>query len=203
MRKIVFVVAGLAALMILIAGWYLLRPAGEWVGAVPSVSPAVQERETVATEIPPAPPEPGATPEQPAFSPLPPTPLSDPADRSPLADNLLKKGNTGMEDLRIVFTLFDSYRERFGGIPTGEDNATVVNALTGNNPKRLAFIPRDHSAINDRGELTDRWNTPLFFHIESRDALDIRSAGPDREMYTEDDLVYRSPGLRVNGVEGE
>ena len=88
-----------------------------------------------------------------------------------------------------MLDLLAHFRERFGGVPAGEDNAAVVNALTGNNPARLAFLPPDDPAINARGELTDRWGTPFFFHLLSREAVEIRSAGPDGEMYTGDDLV--------------
>ena len=75
----------------------------------------------------------------------------------------------------------------------GEDNATFVNALTGRNPSRLAFLPRSHAAIDAQGQLLDRWGKPFFFHLLGRDALEIRSAGPDRELYTADDLVKASP----------
>lgn len=117
------------------------------------------------------------------------------ATASRLADKLNAREGSGVEDLRIVFDLFRHYREEYGGFPTGEDNAAIVNALTGNNPQRMAFIPREHPAINAQGEMVDRWQKPLFFHIIGSDAVEIRSAGPDGEMYSPDDLLQRSPGL--------
>ena len=45
---------------------------------------------------------------------------------------------------------------------------------------------------NDDGELVDEWETPYFFHANSRTDMDVRSAGPDQVMYTEDDLVATS-----------
>ena len=101
-----------------------------------------------------------------------------------------------MQDLQVVLDLFAHYREKFGGLPSGEDNAQIVNALTGNNPLRLALIERAHPAINRSGELTDRWGTPFFFHLISRDALEIRSGGADRTLWSDDDLLIQSPSLR-------
>ena len=45
--------------------------------------------------------------------------------------------------------------------------------------------------INPNGELVDSWGTPFFFHQLSSMDLEIRSAGPDRIMWTTDDLVTK------------
>jgi hypothetical protein len=45
--------------------------------------------------------------------------------------------------------------------------------------------------LNDKGELVDRWGTPYFFHQLSRDHMEIRSAGPDKVMWTQDDPIIR------------
>ena len=68
--------------------------------------------------------------------------------------------------------------------------AAITAALTGKNPLNFQFIRRDHPAINARGELCDRWGTPFFFHALSGTRMELRSAGPDRQMYTDDDLVF-------------
>jgi len=138
-------------------------------------------------------------PERSAIQPLPPAPKTDPDDRSPLADKLNARDQAPAQDLAIVFNLFQHYRERFGSFPAGEDNRAFVNALTGNNPRKLAFLDRNNPAINPRGELTDRWGTPFFFHQQSRDEIEIRSAGPDLEMYTADDLRHGSPAAAPSG----
>jgi hypothetical protein len=105
-----------------------------------------------------------------------------------------------MQDVSVVMNLFAQYRKRFQGYPVGEDNATFVNALTGNNPGRLAFIGRDHPAIDAQGRLLDRWGEPFFFHLLGKDELEIRSAGPDRKLYTEDDLLTASPAVQSAGL---
>jgi hypothetical protein len=133
---------------------------------------------------PPTPPA-GAAP-APAASPV----ASE--ERSPLADGLNAPAGTVDEDLRIVATLIEVFRSNFPreGNPTGS-NAEITAALTGRNRLRLALVPPDHPALNARGELCDRWGTPFFFHSESRVQTEIRSAGPDRKHWTEDDVVTK------------
>ena len=138
------------------------------------------------------------SPERSALQPPPVAPTTDPDDRSPLADKLNAQDQAPAKDLAIVYNLFQHYRERFGSFPAGEDNRAFVNALTGANPRKLAFLDRSNPAINARGELTDRWGTPFFFHQQSRDEIEIRSAGPDLEMYTTDDLRHGSPAAATD-----
>ena len=41
------------------------------------------------------------------------------------------------------------------------------------------------------GELVDAWGTPYFFHQISGSEMEIHSAGPDKIMWTSDDLVVK------------
>lgn len=93
-------------------------------------------------------------------------------------------------DLRLIVETLDTFRTNFpqDGNPVGT-NAEITAALTGKNKVRFAFIPPNHPAINRDGELCDRWGTPFFFHAESSTRMEVRSAGPDRKLHTEDDLV--------------
>lgn len=135
----------------------------------------------------PDPPPPPAAPTSPPGSRLPP---SAPEPRSTLADALHAPGRDGPADLRVVLDLLDAFRTNFSrvGNPTGT-NAEITAALSGRNPLRLALLPPDHPAINAAGELCDRWGTPFFFHAESATRMEVRSAGPDRKLWTADDLV--------------
>lgn len=94
-------------------------------------------------------------------------------------------------DLRIVQAVLEAFRTSFPaeGNPTGS-NAEITAALAGANRLRLVLIPRGHPALNADGELCDRWGTPYFFHSESRRRTTIRSAGPDRRMWTGDDVEH-------------
>jgi hypothetical protein len=99
-----------------------------------------------------------------------------------------------MEDNRAVIRVLNAYRERFGGFPAGEENRHIVNALAGNNPKGIAFLDRSTAPLNQQGEMVDRWGSPYFFHFIDREWIEIRSAGPDLEMFTDDDVVAPSHG---------
>ncbi len=81
------------------------------------------------------------------------------------------------------------YGSMFGGNPVGV-NAEITSQLNGHNPKQVYFIqPENGMRINSQGELVDPWGTPYFFHQLSGKEMEIRSAGPDRVMWTADDLV--------------
>jgi hypothetical protein len=95
---------------------------------------------------------------------------------------------TVMENMRAVFR---QYSARFGGNPVG-NNREITAALNGANSKQVVFInPDDGLRINEQGKLIDNWGTPFFFHQLSRTEMEIRSAGPDRKMWTRDDLVLK------------
>ena len=79
----------------------------------------------------------------------------------------------------------------FGGNPVGT-NPEITAQLNGGNLKQINFIQPDAGMrINEKGELVDVWNTPLFFHQISGTETEIHSAGPDKIMWTPDDLVAR------------
>jgi hypothetical protein len=83
------------------------------------------------------------------------------------------------------------YGSRFGGNPVGV-NAEITSQLNGQNPKQVNFIQPDVGMrINSQGELVDPWGTPYFFHQLSGRETEIRSAGPDKIMWTADDLVTK------------
>lgn len=88
--------------------------------------------------------------------------------------------------LQAVEQLLYFYRQGLGENPVGQ-NEDIVAAMLGGNPKRAAYLPVDSPAIKD-GKLLDPWGTPYWFHPVSRDRMEILSAGPDRELFTSDDL---------------
>jgi hypothetical protein len=84
------------------------------------------------------------------------------------------------------------YGEMFGGNPVG-DNQEITSELSGKNPKHINFISTDSGMrVNGDGELVDPWGTPYFFHQLSGADTEIHSAGPDRTMWTSDDIVVHS-----------
>jgi hypothetical protein len=118
------------------------------------------------------------------------TPRVAPPERSTLADALNSPTTDIRADLRLVLDIIETFRSNFPqtGNPVGT-NAEITSALVGRNRLRLSLIPIDHLAINKEGELCDRWGTPFFFHAESATRMEVRSAGPDRTMWSNDDVV--------------
>jgi hypothetical protein len=122
----------------------------------------------------PAPPAAGID----ANAPPPPAPGTVPSPEATAVAN----------DLDAVRRMFGDFRTRMGGNPVGT-NAEIMKALMGNNPAQVRLGPPDGQRVNANGELLDRWGTPYFFHQLSKDNMEIRSAGPDAQLWTADDLV--------------
>lgn len=106
-------------------------------------------------------------------------------------EKLNARNFTVQDDLRLLNDLFFSWQATFphGGNPVGS-NQEIAAAFTGTNKFNLALIPKNHPALNPAGELVDRWGTPYFFHQLSGSRMEIRSAGPDRQLHTNDDAVH-------------
>ncbi len=81
------------------------------------------------------------------------------------------------------------------GTPIGDDK-DLARALTGRNPMHQVFLPPGHPALSPDGHLRDRWGTPYFLHARGNGAFEIRSAGPDKQLFTDDDVVV-NPGPQV------
>ncbi len=81
------------------------------------------------------------------------------------------------------------YGSMFGGNPVGL-NSEITSQLNGQNSRQANFIqPAAGMRINAAGELVDPWGTPYFFHQLSGTRMEIRSAGPDKVLWTADDVV--------------
>jgi hypothetical protein len=94
-------------------------------------------------------------------------------------DAVLQRAERGLSD----------YRQLFHQNPVGS-NAEITSRLLGKNARGTRFLP-DNAQVNSQGELIDRWDQPIFFHQISASVMEIRSAGPDRVMWTQDDEVLR------------
>lgn len=93
---------------------------------------------------------------------------------------------TIVEALDEVQRTLRDYRSSLGENPVGT-NAEITQALLGDNLKQVRLVVPAGSNINGNGEMVDRWGTPYFFHQLSKNHMEIRSAGPDRQMWTADD----------------
>jgi len=141
----------------------------------------------------------------PAISAPPPAAVPDaPEPRLPAEDILKNYGDPKrppQDDLMWMARALDNYSLLVKGdqpLPTGA-NEEIAKALLGKNRAHMKFISEKHSALNSAGQIIDRWGSALFFHSSYSDRLDIRSAGPDKQMWTEDDLHRRYDGTYLKG----
>lgn len=111
-----------------------------------------------------------------------------------LENNPLRDYGQGspVNDLEIIHNTFEIYRtavrNKVRRFPNASSNTALVSELTGNNIEHLQIILPESPYINSTGEIIDRWGTPLSFHFVSDQSIGIRSAGPDKNFFTKDDL---------------
>lgn len=92
--------------------------------------------------------------------------------------------------IRLMLTaLKDPHRPPLG------INEEFARALTGGNRRGDVFLTTNHPALRD-GRLIDPWGTPYHVHPRAPDAIDLRSAGPDRRLFSDDDLIV-SAGNKI------
>ncbi|MFC5049571.1 hypothetical protein ACFPK9_02925 [Rubritalea spongiae] len=94
--------------------------------------------------------------------------------------------------LTVIQQLLTHYRFAYKENPVGVENFEITEQLLGKNPKKIVFIASDSPALRGN-ELIDQWGTPYFFHALSGQHMDIRSAGPDQTLWTEDDIFTDTP----------
>jgi hypothetical protein len=80
-------------------------------------------------------------------------------------------------------------------------NEDWASLLRGQNAARERFLPDHHAALNSQGQLIDRWGAPLFFHALGGGRFELRSAGPDQKLWTDDDIHRNSNGSSRRGRE--
>ena len=112
-----------------------------------------------------------------AARPLPPESLAPPP-----------AGKTPENEVQRIQGTVRKFRAAFGENPVGS-NPEITRALAGKNTTGAKFLDAATVTLNDKGELLDAWGTPYFFHPVSGTIMEIRSAGPDRKLFTADDIV--------------
>jgi hypothetical protein len=148
----------------------------------PPVTPAVVPQNLPATENAATTPRsasmPGATTNATPAPVVPVAPTPESASLPPA---------TILDNMRVTIR---AYGLMFGGNPVGT-NPEITKQLSGDNPKQVNFLKADGNRVNANGELVDAWGTPYFFHQISGTEMEIHSAGPDRILWTLDDLVTK------------
>lgn len=112
-------------------------------------------------------------------------------------------GTTVQQDLTLVSHVLGNFALLVKGsdpLPLGA-NEEIAAALRGRNRAQLRFVPETSPIFNSQGQIIDRWGTPLYFHAASHDRVEIRSAGPDKIMWTGDDVQRQSNGTFLSTEE--
>jgi len=167
----------LGGCLLLIAAIWLAIPSrreNQPVSLAPAATPVPTP--SIATSIPPQ-PLPSANPAPPRPADIPPAPPED-------------SRHTGQTDLEKINLMLRDYRTLFGENPVGT-NAEIMRAIMGANPRHAVLGPPEGLSLNNYGELLDQWGTPFFFHQMSGSHMELRSAGPDKKMGTNDDLLLK------------
>lgn len=123
-----------------------------------------------------------------------PAPEKNPGSQTPTAPFFTDYGSenqTAKQDLQNVADALQHFWLLIKNPDTLNvmSNETIMRSLTGQNPHQLRFIDQNHPFLNDNGELLDRWKTPLLFHPEGPKKIGLRSAGPDKTLFTADDVI--------------
>ena len=149
-----------------------------WVEKQTRPSPVAPPRPTVRADPPPPVPELLAarqsTPENPANS----------WERLLVADGTSAEDRAALEDIVINFLQSAPHNIR----PPLGTNDEITRALMDRDTLGDSAIPASHPAIVS-GQLVDRWGSPWHFHQLSADVMEVRSAGPDRRLFTTDDVT--------------
>lgn len=114
-----------------------------------------------------------ATPENPAYS----------WERLLVEDGTLAEDRAALQDIVSNYLQSAPHSTR----PPLGTNEEITRALMDRDALGESAIPASHPAIVS-GQLVDRWGSPWFFHQMSADVIEVRSAGPDRRLFTGDDL---------------
>lgn len=111
----------------------------------------------------------------------------------PLAVSFGENPEFASSEPALLLEILRFYRMEFGSFPAGQENSDIMNALTGNNPDKLPVFPRKHPRIDARGNIIDAWGNPFIFHPIDSQHLEVRSKGPDGEIFTDDDIIVPPP----------
>lgn len=104
--------------------------------------------------------------------------------------------STPKRDLDSIARVMDSFSllaKPSGGYPLA-DNQDWSAALKGKSGYRDPFVSEGHRVFNPQGRLADRWGSALFFHPLGGGRYEIRSAGPDKKLWTGDDIQRNADG---------
>ncbi len=197
MKRLRLILIG-TLLFLLVGAWLATRQTPPQLITPPAPASAPIAAPSEEISAPPAVPE--IPPPAESAVPPPRTDASRAASRRDLEDPLVPAETSSRPPLRAadsdpeiaaefdkISLMFRDYRSLHGENPVGT-NAEIMKSIIGGNPKGAILGPPEGQSLGSGGELLDPWGTPYFFHQLSKERIEIRSAGPDRRLWNEDDL---------------
>jgi hypothetical protein len=151
------------------------------------------------------PPPPSPAPQS-GSTPAPIQRVNTPPAAAPPGDALLAGYATPQwtpeQDLTSVARAMDSFLllVKTGNRGPLADNEDWAAAWQGTRAFQEPFVSPNHPILAQGTRLLDRWNTPLFIHALGGGNYDIRSAGPDRKLWTDDDVHRDADGSFRRGT---
>lgn len=105
------------------------------------------------------------------------------------------QGSDGQKDLQLFFNYLQNV---FLLIKSRDSHQYAINEdladfLRGKNDYKTPFVSADSHIFNEAQMIVDRWGTPIHIHTISRDRFELRSAGPDKRLYSGDDFFWPHP----------
>ena len=189
-----YITAFLVVVLIVLAAW-LYHALNS-----PELQEAVRRHKQTQSSPTPAPAQP-SLPDLPPAPPPKPKPAPVANEIRELTSPLNDPNGTIEQDLETLQEVFRLHARVHGGPPEGL-NQDIAAHLTGENSAGSILFPPDHRALAN-GALIDRWGTPFWFHQVSPALTEIRSAGPDRQLFTSDDSVLNDSGVTAPPSETE
>lgn len=169
MRKSAIAWLVLTAILVAIV-WFSFRPGKPQPAPAPTPVSTVAPRPTPPELLEPRP----ATTERPIES----------------WERLLARDGSPQEDRDALADLVTNYLQALPDSrrPPLGTNDEITRALTDRDALGDAALPDNHPGIIG-GQLVDRWGNPWHFHQQSADLIEVRSAGPDGRLFTNDDIA--------------
>ncbi len=93
-------------------------------------------------------------------------------------------------ELQIIAKSIEAYAKTNGVLPEG-DNRQIFQALAGSNATKTVFLVAIRTNAN--GEVLDSWQTPFQIEKLGTNSFSIRSAGKNKVLGDEDDIVSEPP----------
>lgn len=149
----------------------------------PTIQRAIEEKKNQREKPEPA-PQPTLQPQAPPAAATPSVEMD--AGILSMHSEMVQADTPPERELEILQELL-SLQQRGGGDTSLGDNSDITKALVGNAGNGV-WLPRQSTRIKD-GQLLDRWGSPYWFHPNGPGQIEIRSAGPDRELFTSDDII--------------